>query len=53
MLGLRRSIDMKIGFIGLGNMAKAMIGGMLERGIASKEEIIGADIARCSVSAIA
>lgn len=34
---------MKIGFIGLGNMAKAMIGGMLERGIASKEEIIGAD----------
>lgn len=34
---------MKIGFIGLGNMAKAMIGGMLERGIASKEEILGAD----------
>ena len=34
---------MKIGFIGLGNMAKAMIGGLLERGIASKEEILGAD----------
>ena len=32
---------MKIGFIGLGNMAKAMIGGMLETGIATKEDIIG------------
>lgn len=32
---------MKIGFIGLGNMAKAMIGGMLEKGIAGKEDIIG------------
>lgn len=32
---------MKIGFIGLGNMAKAMIGGMLEKGIATKEDIIG------------
>lgn len=32
---------MKIGFIGLGNMAKAMIGGMLETGIATKEDIVG------------
>lgn len=32
---------MRIGFIGLGNMAKAMIGGMLKQGIASAEEIIG------------
>lgn len=32
---------MKIGFIGLGNMAKAMIGGMLEQGIAKKEDILG------------
>ncbi|MBD5394780.1 MAG: pyrroline-5-carboxylate reductase [Lachnospiraceae bacterium] len=32
---------MKIGFIGLGNMAKAMIGGMLSKEIASKEDIIG------------
>lgn len=32
---------MKIGFIGLGNMAKAMIGGMLEKGIARREEILG------------
>lgn len=32
---------MKIGFIGLGNMAKAMIGGMLLKGIMQKEDIIG------------
>lgn len=32
---------MKIGFIGLGNMAKAMIGGMLENKIVSSEDIIG------------
>lgn len=39
----RNGIGMKIGFIGLGNMAKAMIGGMLDKGMASKEEIIGSD----------
>lgn len=32
---------MKIGFIGLGNMATAMIGGMLETGVFKTEEIIG------------
>lgn len=32
---------MKIGFIGLGNMATAMIGGMLNKGIVKPEEIIG------------
>ena len=32
---------MKIGFIGLGNMAKAMIGGMLAKEIVKKEDIIG------------
>ena len=32
---------MKIGFIGMGNMAKAMIGGMLAKGKAAKEDIIG------------
>lgn len=32
---------MKIGFIGLGNMAKAMIGGMLAKEIAKPEEILG------------
>ena len=34
---------MKIGFIGLGNMATAMIGGILGKGLYSKEEIIGSD----------
>lgn len=32
---------MKIGFIGLGNMACAIIGGMLEQGMVSAEEICG------------
>ncbi|MBQ6887015.1 MAG: pyrroline-5-carboxylate reductase [Lachnospiraceae bacterium] len=32
-----------VGFIGTGNMAKAIIGGMLEKGIVSAENIIGAD----------
>lgn len=32
---------MKTGFIGLGNMAKAMIGGMLKEHIAASEDIIG------------
>ncbi|MDR0220379.1 MAG: pyrroline-5-carboxylate reductase [Lachnospiraceae bacterium] len=34
---------MKITFIGLGNMATAMLGGILASGIAAKEDIIGAD----------
>lgn len=37
----RTAKDMKIGFIGLGNMARAILGGMLRQGIVSKEEIIG------------
>lgn len=44
---------MKIGFIGLGNMAKAMIGGMLEKGIASKEEIIGSAKTKVTRDAVA
>lgn len=32
---------MKLGFIGLGNMAEAMIGGMLAKGLVKPEEIIG------------
>lgn len=32
---------MKLGFIGLGNMATAMIGGILEQGLVNSEEIIG------------
>lgn len=34
---------MKIGFIGLGNMATAMIGGILQKGILKQEEIIGSN----------
>ena len=34
---------MKIGFIGLGNMATAMIGGMLKQGLVRPEDVIGAD----------
>lgn len=37
---------MKIGFIGLGNMARAIIGGMLAKGIAAKEDVIGSDKAQ-------
>ncbi len=32
---------MKIGFIGLGNMACAMIGGMLKKGLVKPEDVIG------------
>lgn len=32
---------MKIGFIGLGNMARAIIGGMMEKGIVSAQDICG------------
>ena len=34
---------MKIGFIGLGNMATAMMGGILNKGLVSEEEIYGSD----------
>ncbi len=34
---------MKVGFIGLGNMAKAIIGGMLKQNILTPEDIIGSD----------
>ncbi len=36
-------INMKIGVIGLGNMAKAMIAGMLNKKMARGEEIMGSD----------
>ncbi len=42
---------MKIGFIGLGNMAKAMIGGMLAKEIATKEDIIGSDKIQAAMDA--
>ena len=35
---------MKIGFIGLGNMAGAMIGGLLKKGIVAPSDIYGADV---------
>ena len=35
---------MKIGFIGLGNMAGAMIGGLLNKGLVSADDIYGVDI---------
>jgi len=34
---------MKLGFIGCGNMATAMIGGIIKNNIVSKEDIIGSD----------
>lgn len=34
-------VKMKIGFIGLGNMAEAMIGGMLAKGLVEPENVIG------------
>lgn len=41
LTGKGRGRCMKIGFIGLGNMARAIIGGMLEQGIVFAEEICG------------
>ena len=37
----KRSGKMKIGFIGLGNMATAMIGGMIKQEIVSAKDILG------------
>lgn len=34
---------MKIGFIGLGNMATAMIGGILQKGMAEPQDVVGFD----------
>ena len=35
---------MKLGFIGTGNMAGAIMGGIIKKGLIAPEEIIGADI---------
>lgn len=40
---------MKIGFIGLGNMATAMMGGIINKGIVSKDDIYGADALEAAV----
>lgn len=34
-------VNRKIGFIGLGNMAAAMIGGMLQKGVVQPENVVG------------
>lgn len=39
--GAQREMSMKVGFIGLGNMATAMIGGMLSKGLVEAKDIIG------------
>ena len=42
--GIRRRTDMKVGFIGGGNMASAMIGGMIQKDIKPKAAVcMGAD----------
>lgn len=43
---------MKIGFIGLGNMAKAMIGGMLQKGIVKADEIVGSAKTEATMHAV-
>lgn len=35
---------MKLGFVGTGNMASAIMGGVIEKGIVPSEEIIGSDL---------
>jgi len=44
---------MKIGFIGLGNMASAMIGGILKKGICRPEEIIGSSKTEATANSMA
>ena len=43
---------MKLGFIGCGNMATAIIRGILNNGIAVKDEIIGADVSENSIDKV-
>lgn len=43
---------MKIGFIGAGNMAKAMMGGIISHGIFTKEEVIASDAFAPSLEAV-
>lgn len=44
---------MRIGIIGLGNMATAMIGGMLQNNIVQKEELLGSAATETTISRIA
>lgn len=41
---IRKVFQMKIGFIGTGNMASAIMGGIIKKQIIKAEEIIGADL---------
>lgn len=43
---------MKIGFIGLGNMAKAIIGGMLKQNLVRPEDIIGSARTKATLEAV-
>lgn len=43
---------MKLGFIGCGNMATAIIKGILNNGIAAKDEIVGADVSEQSLNKV-
>lgn len=40
----RKVIRMKLGFIGTGNMASAIMGGIIKNNVIPAEEIIGADL---------
>lgn len=43
---------MKVGFIGAGNMASAMMGGMLKKGLLSKEDMIASDVSKAAIEKI-
>ena len=44
---------MKVGFIGAGNMASAMIGGMLQKGLLQKEDIIASSATQKTADRVA
>lgn len=43
---------MKIGVIGLGNMAKAILGGMFAKGIVTKEDVIGSAATQATIDKV-
>lgn len=44
---------MKLGFIGCGNMATAIMNGILKNGVAKKEDLLGADLSKASCDKVA
>ena len=44
---------MKVGFIGAGNMATAMIGGMLQKGLLQAEDIIASSATQKTADKVA